>query len=216
MKLSKRDKGILLALLGILLAVASYVLVYTPTVEKHEALKRELAQLQNREAQLVELEQKMPYYKEQIVVCQERVDELVVFFPAQIKPENEIMYAVELENELELDFSTLNYGTPMEFMATTNNAGLTAYNTPLSMNFRGTYQGLKDVVEYTKAQQDRKVVDTVTAAYDGVTGQLVGTMTINMYTIEGTEKMYEAPYVPSMNFGVDNIFGTFEGTGSNN
>lgn len=215
MKLSKRDKGIILALLGILLVVASYALVYTPTVEKHEALKVELAQLQQREAKLVELESKMEYYKEQTVLYNEKTAELVVFFPAQLKPENEIMYAVELENELELEFSTLNYGTATEFMATKENYGLVAYNTPLSMNYRGTYKGLKDVVEYTKAKQDRMVVDTVSAAYDNVSGELVGSMTINMYTVEGTDKMYEEPYVPAMNTGINNIFGTFEGQNNN-
>ena len=54
------------------------------------------------------------------------------------------------------------------------------------------------------------VVDTVTASYDGTTGNLVGNMTINMYTVAGTERMYEKPYVPAMNMGIENIFGTIE------
>ena len=215
MKLSKRDKGLLLGLLGILLAVASYVLVYTPTVEKHEALKVELAKLEQREAELMELEKNLPFYKEQIVVYQEQYEEVVVNFPAELKPENEIMYAVELENELEVQFATLSYGNPTEFLATDKNAGLTAYNTPLSMNYNGSYQGLKDVIEYTAKQQNRMVVDSVTAAYDSATGMLAGMMTINMYTVEGTEAIYVAPYVPAMNIGVTNIFGTFEGNNNN-
>ena len=54
------------------------------------------------------------------------------------------------------------------------------------------------------------VVDTVTASYDGTTGNLVGSITINMYTVAGTERVYEKPYVPAMNVGIDNIFGTIE------
>lgn len=210
MKLSNRDKGLLLGLLGFVLAVASYVLVFNPMTLKNEEAQAELAKLQQREAALVELEQNMDHYKQEIVSYNNQIDKLEARFPSEIKPETEIMYAVELEDNLDVEFSTLNYGTPIEIVAASENAGLVALCTPLSGNYQATYRGLKDVIIHTAAQDDRMVVDTVTASYDGTTGNLVGTMTINMYTVSGTEKMYEAPYVPAMNMGVENIFGTIE------
>ena len=48
MKISNRDKGILLGLFGVILAVISYVLIYNPTTLKTEELKTEVAALQSR------------------------------------------------------------------------------------------------------------------------------------------------------------------------
>ena len=116
MKLSKRDIGILLGLLGIILAVASYALVFNPMKLENETLKTELAALKDKEAKLVDLENNFDYYQEQIDVCKEKSAEIEARFPAEVKPENEIMYAVELEDGLEVEFSTLNYGTPLEIV----------------------------------------------------------------------------------------------------
>lgn len=210
MKLSRRDIGLLLGLLGLVIAVASYALVFNPMKLKNQELETQLASLKDKEAKLVDLENNFDYYKEQIEVCKEKSAEIEARFPAEVKPENEIMYAVELENALEVEFSTLNYGTPLEIVTSGEKAERFAYCTSLSANYRATYKGLKDVILYTADQDDRMVVDTVTASFDGTTGNLVGNMTINMYTVAGTERMYEKPYVPAMNMGIENIFGTIE------
>ena len=210
MKLSKRDIGLLLGLLGLVIAVASYALVFNPMKLKNQELETELTTLKDKEAKLTELVDDFDYYKEQIEVCKEKSAEIETRFPSDVKPENEIMYAVELEDELEIEFSTLNYGTPLEIITDGQKADRFAYCTSLSANYRATYRGLKDVILYTADQADRMVVDTVTASYDGTTGNLVGSITINMYTVTGTERVYEKPYVPAMNVGIDNIFGTIE------
>ena len=210
MKLSKRDIGLLLGLLGLVIAVASYALIFNPMKLENQELETELAALKDKEAKLTELVDNFDYYKNQIEVCKEISAEIETRFPSEVKPENEIMYAVELEDELEVEFSTLNYGTPLEIITEGQKADRYAYCTSLSANYRATYKGLKDVILYTADQADRMVVDTVTASYDATTGNLVGNMTINMYTVAGTERVYEKPYVPAMNMGIDNIFGTIE------
>ena len=48
MSLSKRDIKLLLILAGILLIVASYYFVYTPTKESREAIEAQNVQLQNQ------------------------------------------------------------------------------------------------------------------------------------------------------------------------
>ena len=210
MKLSKRDIGLFLGLLGLVIAVASYALVFNPMKLKNQELETELVTLKDKEAKLTELVDNFDYYKNQIEVCKEKSAEIETRFPSEVKPENEIMYAVELEDELEVEFSTLNYGTPLEILTDGQKADRFAYCTSFSLSYRATYQGLKDVIMYTANQADRMVVDTVSASYDGTTGNLVGNITINMYTVAGTERVYEKPYVPAMNVGIDNIFGTIE------
>ena len=74
MKISNRDKGILLGLFGVILAVISYVLIYNPTTLKTEELKTEVAALQSRVNKLTELENNMAHYQKQIEVNKEKSD----------------------------------------------------------------------------------------------------------------------------------------------
>ena len=211
MKISKRDAGLLLGLLGLLVAVAAYMWVYTPMKEKQAAIEAEIVVLAQRESELVRMQANLEHYKEEIVRLNGVKEEYIVEFPADIKPETEIMYAVELEEEVEVEFSTLSYGTPTGILQeSTGNYGVYAYCLPMTMTYNSTYQGLKDTILYTNAHQNRMVIDAVTASYDGTTGNLTGSMTLNMYYINGTGKVYEQPYVPAMGMGVENIFGTIE------
>lgn len=223
MNISKRDKALLLGLLGIILVAVSYFFVYKPSVEKKAELETQLATLQQQEAELVELENNMDFYKSEIERLEGEKAEYLACFPADIEEESEIMYAVELENNVDIKFNSLNYGTPIDLLGTGEQMveGETAEGTeaaptiggyclPLTASYLATYNGLKNTITHTNMHQNRMVIDQVTASYDASTGNLVGDMTINMFYMTGTENAYTEPYVPSMGIGVSNIFGTIE------
>ena len=212
MQLSKRDKGLLLGLAGVLLVAAVYFLVFSPLGEKKEAAKAELSTLEAREAELVKLEADMEFYKQEIVRLDSEQQVLVARFPADIKEESEIMYAVELEDEIDVKFSTLNYGTESIIFgsAEATDGSLKGYCLPMAANYNASYEGLKETIIHTNAHGNRMVIDQLTAAYDAATGKLTGNMTFNMYYVEGTSNVYSEPYVPAMGMGVANIFGTME------
>lgn len=211
MKVTKRDIGLLIMLVGVLAAILSYNFLYQKNVEKAEAEKAVLQGLKDTQAGLKELEDNLPFYKSEI----ERMDvenaEIISHYPADVLPENEIMYAVELQENTDVYYSALSYGSPVE-MATglEEQTGIRAYDTTMSMTYQCTYEGLKDVILHNLAQNDRRVINSVTAAYDRTTGNLTGSMTLDQYTMSGTDNFYVEPYVPSMNIGTDNIFGTIE------
>ena len=221
MNISKRDKALLLGLLGIILVAVSYFFVYKPSVEKKAELEAQLATLQQQEAELVDLENNMDFYLSEIDRLEGEKAEYLACFPANIKEESEIMYAVELENNVDIKFNSLNYGTPIDLLgsgeqvaegedgeATTTAVG--GYCLPLTASYLSTYNGLKNTITHTNMHQNRMVIDQVTASFDASTGNLVGDMTINMFYMTGTENAYSEPYVPSMGIGVSNIFGTIE------
>jgi len=210
MNLSNRDKALLLGLAGFLLAVAAYVLVFVPFSDKADVANSELEALKTREAELVELEQNMEVYQKQIQELTVEKEELIARFPADILPESEIMYAVELEERAPMKFSSLLYGTPTVIAEDTTGTGLNACCIPMSMTYQTSYQGLKNAITYTLEKSDRMVIDAVTASYDGTTGNLIGNMTLNMYYVNGTGKTYVEPFVPDMPMGTGNIFGTIE------
>lgn len=49
-------------------------------------------------------------------------------------------------------------------------------------------------------------VETVTVGYDDSTGELIGTMDLCMYAVEGVDNAYEEPKTEGVDLGVVNIF----------
>lgn len=84
------------------------------------------------------------------------------------------------------------------------------YRTQDSMQFTGTYASLKDMVNYLADQSGRMTLDNVNASFDSSTGNLTGSITVNMFSMAGTGKTYTEPDAGSVAYGTDNIFGTIE------
>ena len=220
MKVTKRDIGLLILLVGVLAAILSYNFLYQKNVGKAEAEKAVLQGLKDTQAGLKELEDNLPFYEAEI----ERMgcyaaefntiaidDGIVAHYPADILPENEIMYAVDMEDNNEIYFGNLGYGSPsMIVTGVEEQTGVAGYGIVMSLNYQGSYDGLKEVILYNNAQDKRMVFDSLTAAYDSTTGMLTGNMTLSQYYMTGTENIYAEPYVPAMDLGTDNIFGTME------
>ena len=53
-------------------------------------------------------------------------------------------------------------------------------------------------------------LDNVNASYDTSTGNLTGTIIVNMFSMTGTDNSYSEPDAGAVAYGTDNIFGTIE------
>ena len=53
-------------------------------------------------------------------------------------------------------------------------------------------------------------LDNVNASYDTSTGNLTGTIIVNMFSMTGTDNSYSEPDAGDVAYGTDNIFGTIE------
>ena len=84
------------------------------------------------------------------------------------------------------------------------------YRTQDTMQFTGTYASLKDMVDYLADQTGRMTLDNVNASFDSSTGNLSGSITVNLFFMAGTGQTYTEPNAGSVAYGTDNIFGTIE------
>lgn len=84
------------------------------------------------------------------------------------------------------------------------------YNYPVTFSFNSSYSGLKQAVEYIVKYGERMTIEDLSAGYDSASGRLAGSITLNMYTLTGTQKTYLAPAVPEMSLGQAQLFGTVE------
>ena len=206
MKISKKEAGLLIGLFGILLLAGSYALVYNPYQDKIASLEMELNSLKQEEEQYASMQSNMLFYQEGIERLTEENAWILEQFPAGITPESEIMFVVELEDQVDVEIPSISYGSASSIGG--GASGIEAFQIPMSVSYKTTYQGLKDTITYANEHEDRMVIDTVSLSYDRSTGDIAGSMLFNLYYMTGTEKVYEDPIVPNMNMGVDNIFGT--------
>lgn len=86
------------------------------------------------------------------------------------------------------------------------------YYASIGIRYEASYSGLKEMIAYVNAFQDRTTITQFTAAFDDATGKLTGEMTLNMYYITNTGKEYVPPVFDFMPKGVSNIFGNTIGT----
>ena len=95
--------------------------------------------------------------------------------------------------------------------AVTNSSEIHLYRAPIDFNFVSTYSGLKDMLSYIFSEGTKKSVDAINLSFDSATGNLSGTMTMNLYYMIGIDKQYQPLQIPPIQKGVKDIFHTVNG-----
>ena len=237
MKLSKRDLKFILMLLGLVIVVASYYLVYTPAVERTEAIEAQNAELQTQVSRLEELNANKAEYEKSIIDMNEEIAALTAEFPAATKEEDGVYFAHLMEQNVvgDVSISAVTLGNPEVVLVTevvngategtteesvdaaTVEGGVAAtvseytmYRTRNAFVYSTGYNGLKNLVNTINHQMDKITIQTLSVSYDTGTGLLSGTVDTNFFTMEGTEREYSKPNLPFVNEGTSNIFKTNE------
>lgn len=270
MNMSMRDKKILLMFLGVFVFIAGWLFGYRPQMQKAAEIESENAPLEERLKDLLALAENKDFYIEETSSIQQKIKEYISEFPADVKEENGIVLAKNMENSLDLEISNVGLGektfvaaldgsteedlleAPDETMSEqanaqtqagideiegTDTAGVEAlqdasdaavenqialsstpvlYRTQNTLQFTGTYAGLKDAVSYLAQQSGRMTLDNVNASFDPTTGNLMGAIVVNMFSMTGTDNVYTEPDAGQVPYGTSNIFGTIESAQSQN
>lgn len=229
MKIQKKDIMLLIAFVGVLAAVAVYVWVYLPTIEKTEALEAENKQHADYVAQLEQWEAQVPTFQEETTQMIVEVNDIFTHFPAESRAQDAIMYAVELEAQdpntyisaIGISGPALAYAaqpTTIKLNSTMEDGERTyqLYQQQVSYTQQFSYDGMKRYVNAIVNDSDRKSIESLNMAYDQTTGILVGNTSMNLFTLTGTDKVYQDTMIPSMSVGTDNIFGTIEENNAEN
>ena len=230
MKISKKDMQLLVAALGILLAVCAYFFVYEKFNEKSTVLEQQNVQKQIELQKLQELSARKEEYEKQTTEMKSWINSFETRFPADILPENSIMMVKNMEESTRTTVDSLAFGAATELIANVEqqeqpmpveNQGAVSvestvypdsrmYELPLSISISATYSDFKELIKYIYAQNERMSVKGVSIGYNSENGELNGNMTMGTYYLMGTDKLYVEPQIPSMGMGVDTIFGNVD------
>ena len=235
MKLKKSDINILIGLLGIALAACSYFFVYNNFTAKTDELKVENTTLQAEVDELQKMADNKAFYESETARMDAEIQEIMGHFPGEIRTEDQVMYAVNLETIYDIWVNSLTMeGTQLVQVAVepvqpTNDAvvedtgdGAPAsdavvatgglrdtvflYTSPFTLSYKATYHSAKEVLHDILQADDRMDIKNITLAYDGQTGALAGTVDATMYTMSGTDYVYTSPQINGVRTGVADMF----------
>lgn len=108
--ISNREKRILLMLFGVLLLVISYVAVFQPQMESASTISDQNTELDARLNQLLDMASKKEYYQTKTEEMQQEIDSYCAQFPADIKEEDGIVLAQNIEKFSGISIETVGTG----------------------------------------------------------------------------------------------------------
>lgn len=238
MTISEKDKNLLVILGGVLLLAGTYYYGYqnltartAETVTQNEILTQQTGLLQ----QLSANKQKYETDTQKFITDSKQ---LISRYPAAVHEEDEIMYADSLTESITGTYVSYAATPPGETLALQmpvredllvssqdvtgairQNAyvpdgtvpdvtGYALCRSQSDMSFQTSYAGMKAVLNDITGSENVKGIDSITLAYDDSTGYLTGTVTVNFYSLSGTDRKYTEPKTDSAAHGTQNIFGT--------
>ena len=236
MQVTKGQRDLLIGLVGVLIAVAVWFLVAQPTREKTQALENENNTLKPKVEEYELRDARLDEYKLGIVQNNAESETIIARFPSAIELEDSVMFWANIDNaypfqlafkDLELEERdavavagidesedvTVAYeddgsATISDDDAERVSATYKLYGAPMAMNFVCTYDGMKDMFEYITSQYNRNSINAFEIYYDEETGLLTGAIGMELYYIEGLDKEYNPPFIPSIPKGQSDVFHT--------
>lgn len=220
--MKKNEIQLLLIVLGILAAVASWQLAYKNFTEQTAQIEAENEELQATVDRLEILEAKKPDYLASIEMMQSADMEVILSFASGIQREDQIMYLYNMElvdsNEVRVPSVNMQAAqiVPYGGSLTTSDGyelvddGIGMYRLDTTASIKTTNNGLKNVIDYIYKLDSRKSVNTVSMVV-GNDGYLTGNIQMNFYYLTGTEIPYKEPDILGVPIGTDNFFGVLNG-----
>ena len=114
MKVKKSEIQLLIAVIGVLIAVCTYFLVYSSFNEKSDALEAQNATLSSQVATLEMLDQRKADYIAATEKMQSYITNFENRFPADILPEDSIMMVKTLEDYTRTEVANIAFGSEAE------------------------------------------------------------------------------------------------------
>lgn len=215
MKLGKKEINLLIGLLGVLIAVGVWMFVASPMKDKTQLIEVENAELKVKSDEYQAVNAQRAQFEADTLNLQEERATLLSAFPSGMTKEDEIMYWANMEraNSSSLALSNLVMSGWSEVFVegqpeATEEGGtqLHLYRVPVNYTYQATYTGVKDMVNYVFSKNDKMSIESITASYDGTTGNLIGTIDVNMYYMSGSGNEYVPATIPTVPTGVADIF----------
>ncbi len=210
--MSKSNIKILLVLATIAILGGTYMYVFKPNMEKKETLEAEVETLEAKYNDLVAQDAHRDEYLAEIEANKVYFDEVVAYFPADLNQEVSVMFMKGVEKDkgnLQFDVNSVGLGRPSLYytLAGTSDTpdGYQCYSAKFPIAYEGSYEGLKDFVDYVMAYKYRMNLSSLNIAYNSADDIYSGSIEMNAYCVTGGDRVADTVSVDVEN-GVYNPF----------
>jgi cell division protein FtsL len=266
-KISDRDKKLILIVIALAILFFVYRFVYYPNVQAADTVQNEILQLKVRQKELQLENDKADQVIKDNKALQSKINSIIEHYGTGASAQKSILFLEGLKLKSGMDISVIDLSSPQTSIisastdsnptaATTDSqvSGVTAdggttdasaketqgvtatgsmtesadtgqnvtavngYDYIVSIDFKVNYEGLRKCIDYINSYPEHMNIKELSIVYDMETGNLSGTMQINMYQLIDTGREEEEPVIAGVTIGNQNLFGTIEVTGeeSNN
>lgn len=213
--MTKSNIKILLVLATIAVLGLTYMYVFKPNMDDKKAIESEVATLEKKYADLQAQNSHRDEYLAEIEVNKAYFDEVVDYFPATLDQEISVMFIKGVEKDkgnLQFDVNSVGLGQPSLFYTLsggTNEEGETTgydcYSAKFPIVYEGSYEGLKDFIDYIMAYKYRMNISSFNISYNSKDDIYSGSIELNAYCVSGEGRVADTVSV-NVDNGVYNPF----------
>lgn len=222
--MTQNNIRLILVALGLIALVAVYMYVYKPNMDDKASLDSEIETLQARYDELKAQEVHRDEYIALTKEYNEKFDEAIEIFPATLDQEISVMFMKGIEKDqgdLRMNVNTVGLGKEERFYSlggapasteesedgtVTNASGsYDCYKATFPITYEGSYEGIKDLIDYVMAYKYRMNVSALNISYDAENDSYKGSITLNAYCVKGGDRQADTVTTDVSN-GVSNIF----------
>ncbi len=224
MKVSNRDKKLLLILAGIVVFLLFYVLGYNRISAAADELESAQSALRSEISDLKSKYDSLDSYAESMELCKEDIDKTLEDLPSRIYEEDFLSYLLTMETREGIKLTAVSLNLPelvSEFdnlpaeetlqqdpNAAPDDGMIHIYRTTASFNADLNYPQLKKILDYIYESKDKTSLESLSVSYNSETGKLAGVFEVSKYYATRRGVVYTPETLPRVSFGVKDLFGT--------
>ena len=208
--LSESLKKILLIVIGVVVLLICYFLLFQKFNEQKDAAESAKAALEPTLKEYRNFAEHMEEYRTKTAQDKTIISNTLKRLPSEVKYEDMILYtdAMAIESNVGLDESAIGFTDPMLFLEfngvtaenvdnTSKAVPMKAYRSSFSVEAGMNYQALKKFITYVYTTNYYTAIDSVSATYNATEGpELNVTAVVDMYSLD-----YEGALNRSRNYG---------------
>lgn len=198
MKISDRDKKLILGIIFIAIIVLPIFLFIRPKIDSIKGLDSELVTLNDRYNYLKDLNEKRPFYESEIARLNEERAGLVKGFAKGILQENTIMFLRKAEIDFPISMQAETFGN---YNTTVVDSDLTALTTTTGVAYSCEYNQIKDFLNYIFTYPDKMTIPSISMSYDPENGLISGSFSLSEFAFINDEESVKTADIPKIQKG---------------
>ena len=219
MKITRRDLGVIMIIAGILIAFLAYKMNFEGVLEEIDALQQEQKSIQAEIDSVQPLKAAAPTYEANMKKMEANITSIMNEFAPDIWQEDNIMYVVELLDELNVDVPSFSASPASEVQSVEGTGHLagkkyTLGKATVNVSYSAdTYDDLKSYINYIYSDESvKRVIDNIDMTFNSEDGSVSGSTTIFQYVMNDDTREYDPVELPDDDLGIESecIFGETE------